>query len=332
MSSLGAGVVLVSIVLITMCLQVALHPFIKKITNSYLFWLFIAIICLVYFIMFRYVLDFKALVTVFSAREDLEKLKEIVNSNYPQMVASGDFKNASSLYFGFCLSKIFITDFCPFFFVASLFSLILQPSRKIASYLAGPQLLAALLTLFVSIFPGDDGNAKLTFEYIFMGNDPYRLKYAMHVLSICISLWVLLNTPNIKMKNWIYTGIVCVVFFAYITIVRYATSLSKIETDSFAFNGIIVECTGIVESDWLKNTLPAVQRITDAKQINGVFAGFGEQLGNIPWYYKEVITILLLAMLASAIVWLNWGVQHLSPYKVPNIKAKRPFWVGYYKI
>ncbi len=332
MSPLAVGVLLVFVVLIAMFFQIALHPFIKKLTNSYLFWLFIAIICLVYFIIFRYVPDFKALITVVSAQGDSEKLREIVTHYYPQMIASGEFTRASSIYLGFCLSKIFITDFCPFFFVASLLALILQPSRKIASYLAGPQLLGALLTLFVSIFPGDDGNAQLNFQYVFMGNDPYRLKYSMHALSACIALGVLLNTPNVKMKNWFYTGVVCIVFFLYITIMKYASSLMKIENESFAISGIVVECTGIVENDWLKEILPAIQGAADPKQINAVFSGFGSVLGDIPWYFKEVITILLLTLIASGIVWLNWTVQLLRPYKIPNVKAKRPFWVGYYKV
>lgn len=332
MSSLAVGVILVFIVLFVMFLQIAFHPLIKKITNSYLFWLFIAIICLVYFIIFRYVPDLKALVAVISAQGDSEKLREIVTPYYPQMIASGELMRASSIYLGFCLSKIFITDFCPFFFVASLLSLILQPSRKVASYLAGPQLLGALLTLFVSIFPGDDGNAQFNFQYIFMGNDPYRLKYAMHALSACIALGVLLSTPNVKMKNWLYTGVVCIVFFLYITVMKYASSLIRIENESFAISGIVVECTGIVENDWLKEILPAIQGAANPKQINGVFAGFGAVLGNIPWYFKEVITISLLTLIASGIVWLNWAVQLLPAYKIRNIKAKRPFWVGYYKV
>ncbi len=225
MSPLTSGIVLIVLTFVFCGIQIGIHPFVKKVTNCYYFWIIVASILLIYFIAARYGWDCKA----------LSDCNRGIRIDY--CYTNIDYTSS------FLKAKVFLTDLCPFFFVATCISLIAQPSRKIAVAFATPMIFGALLALFTSIMLGDGGRAELTAKYIFLGSDPYRLKFLMHFLGLVLGIGVLLNTPSNKWWTFLWTNLAALGFFIYITIVSYG------------FN-VHTNVCGIRPEDWMPYTQP----------------------------------------------------------------------------
>jgi len=87
---------------------------------------------------------------------------------------------------------------CPATIFLVCIFLIIDPSRKIAGVIAPFCLFGGLITILGGVATGDNGNAKLTAEYIFLGVDPNKMYFMMHFMLIMVGTAVMLNTPSLK--------------------------------------------------------------------------------------------------------------------------------------
>ncbi len=203
MTPLIAGILLTFFTFLICGVEFVIHPFVKKWTNSYLFWLLIASFCLIYFLFTRYWNDWSNLIKYWKGE-----------------IQDADVPNPAHAY-GWLKSRVYLTDLCPFFYVVILVSLIAQPSRKIAGYVSPILFFSGTLVFLSSIMLGDGGNAAFTFTYIFWGSGFITLKFFIHFVAVVLSLGVMLNTPNKKWKTFLWTNVWAVIFFIYISIVSY---------------------------------------------------------------------------------------------------------------
>ena len=294
MSALASGITLVVLTFVFCGIQIGVHPFVKKITNSYLFWIILASIMLIYFIAARYAWDCSA----------LNDYNHGIRKDYGYT----DIDYTSS----FLKAKVFLTDLCPFFFVCSCISLIAQPSRKVAVVLATPMIFGSLLTLFTSIMLGDGGRAEMSGQYIFLGSDPYRLKFFMHFLGLVLGVGVLLNTPSNKWWTFLWTNVACLIFFIHITIIAYAYD---VHTD----------VCGIRQEDWLPNTQPY--------GTNASFYPIGKIFSFLSFPWLIFIPLLVCYGVISLFMYLHYIIQKkVKFFTINNSKSKEPIWFGYYKI
>lgn len=186
------GYSFILIVLGLVGLQIACHRWIKKITNSYFFWLGISIALLTWLCVFRFVPDWiRYANTVITDPSDMEQ------SNI--------------------ISKAFFLDVCPFVSLVIPICLIVDPTRKAARSLCPISLLGAFFVIFVQM---PTGTFEFTWEYIFTG---YELYCFMHVTNLLLAIGVLLNTPRHGWKGTLATYGATLAMFVYIIIVAYST-------------------------------------------------------------------------------------------------------------
>lgn len=212
----------------------------------------------------------------------------------------------------FLKAKVFLTDLCPFFFVCSCISLITQPSRKVAVAFATPMIFGSLLTLLTSILFGDGGRAEMSAQYIFLGSDPYRLKFLMHFLGLVLGVGVLLNTPSNKWWTFLWTNVAALGFFIYITIIAYGFDVHT-------------NVCGIRPEDWMANTQPY--------GTNASFYLIGQAFSfcSFPWIIA--FPLLICYILICLFMYLHYIMQKkIKFFKINPKKSKERIWFGYYKI
>lgn len=198
------GLYLALIAFALISLLVGIHPFIRKITNNYYFWLIISIALITYCIVFRFY-------------DGWEK--------YSNAIANGTLTDPENVYSqSIIISKALLTDFCPFFALAIPLSLIFDNKRKIASVLAPLSLFAGLITVFGQ-FPFDQ-NCEFTWHYIFIGDQGNELYYFLHLTNSLLAILVLLNTPKLDWYNFLFLNLFAIFYFIYIGIIRTATGVS----------------------------------------------------------------------------------------------------------
>lgn len=231
---MSAGISLTIFTWLTMLVVVCIHPLIRRVTNSYLFWLIYGSICLALFVACRWFWDWNIFV-----------------NDAPTSQQDN-------------ISRVFCLDVCPFLFLFEHVCLLCSPSRKIPQYCAGLGLLGGLL--IISSRVTTDPNAAWSFQYLFLGvNDDFYGFFLTHYLLVLTSTLILCSTPINLFKTVIYqTAIFCIHFIhiALVLIIFYdkvqtnCTGLLKYDWEEggqfyrviqlLKINWIACECLGIV--------------------------------------------------------------------------------------
>lgn len=187
------GVVLAFLMLGISGLILGLNPLIKKVTDTYWFWLGIAVFYITYCICICWATYWNAL-----AHIDLSK---ILTPEETRIV-----------------SKALILDICPFlnFFLPA--ALIADPTRKAARSLSPLAIVAGIAFCFFRLPTVPD--AKLNWHYIFIGSSGNpNLYYFGHAMNMFIGLGVILNTPKFGWKGSISTISALTGLFLYVVII-----------------------------------------------------------------------------------------------------------------
>lgn len=136
------------------------------------------------------------------------------------------------------ISKIFLLDMCPMMAVFLPIAIIGGKKLSAAKVLAPMAIIGALITLYGQAVWINDYEAPRLFEYIFLGIEPNRLYFMMHLMSAFLGILTLVVAPPFTKKSylWIF-GWLCF-WLAYELIV-------------IAIFDIQYNATGLVPNDWL---------------------------------------------------------------------------------
>lgn len=211
----GLGLVIFTFGLIAA--MIVCNKWIRKVTNSYFFWLVIGAFWFVWLIVFRFSYQW---------------------SDYIAQAKLG-FDDPGSIEQSYIISKAYLLDVCPFVALAMCFALIVDPTRKFARTLAPMAIIGGAITV-ISMSFDTDTNASWTIEFIFFGSDPNYCYFIMHFLQVVLGVGVLLNTPSGGWKNWLATLLVTLAFYGYVAIVMAAT-------------GCRWNTSGLSINDWLED-------------------------------------------------------------------------------
>ncbi|MDR1851013.1 MAG: DUF5378 domain-containing protein [Mycoplasmataceae bacterium] len=184
------GITLTLITLLLISGTIVAHPYIKKVTNKYYFWLGIGVVLLIYVVLGRFQYNFR------------------------------DFWNSNDKE-GITASKGLLLDLCPFVAFVLPITLILDPTRKTSCVLAYYGIFGGIITFLGNFCVWNDFdsiNAKWDFQWIFLGDDMNRMYFMMHFILLFISPFVLLNSK----RTW-WLDISCCVgfilmYFGYVLI------------------------------------------------------------------------------------------------------------------
>ncbi len=211
MSLTAFAIVLIILVAAICGLQVFVHPYIKKFTNYYVFWLVISILGLIYFVFGRWMWDCMGAQRYLSTGEILPYYSD-------PGIDVGPWDD-------FFKSKSMLTDLCPFFFLGMCISLICDRSRKIASFFCGPAIIGTIFTYAGMVFNADNLVA-INAEFIFLGRPPYRMMFILHFLNLVIAVGIWLNTPSLKWKTFLWTNVTTFSFYLYVIIMAYSFDIN----------------------------------------------------------------------------------------------------------
>lgn len=190
----------------------AIHPLMRKITNSYLFWILYSCLCLGLFIGFRYAHDVNWLISTWkTSYQDVESIQ---------------------------ISKVFLLDICPASFVALHIVLLANPSRRIAQYIAPTCIFGGILTITGQIT--FDPNAAWSVKYLFYGFAPNQGYFLLHFLNVVSGVLVLCNTPKPQKTTYLYTTASLLIYFWYICLIIVCFG-----------NKITDHVTGLLKDDWV---------------------------------------------------------------------------------
>lgn len=195
-----AGLGLSLIVFTIVAGQIVAHKWIKKVTNSYFFWLAVGAIVTAYLIAFRFRFAWHDLATV-----DHElNLKEIDDA--------------------YIFSKALLLDICPFCGLLLPITLMLDPTRYSCRALAPLALIGGLFTMLcdmpTSEFP------EWSIQYIFLGIEPNHCYFLMHALNLILAVGVMLNSPKFGWKGYLICVGTAILFYSYVGIMMGATGIS----------------------------------------------------------------------------------------------------------
>lgn len=193
-----AGFGLSMIVLTIVAGQVIAHKWIKKVTNSYFFWMVIGAVVTAYLIAFRFRF----------AWHDLAVAGPLDLTDY---------------YDAFIFSKALLLDICPFCGLMLPITLMLDPTRYSCRALAPLALIGGLFTILCDIPTSSD--PEWTFKYIFLGIGDNHCYFMMHALNLILAVGVLLNTPKYGWKGYLIAVGMAGLFYSYVGIMIGATGI-----------------------------------------------------------------------------------------------------------
>ncbi len=196
-----AGLGLSIIVLIFVAGQVIAHRWIRKVTNTYFFWLAVGILCFAWLVGFRFADAWKTL---------------------HEQLARPDFNPA---YYddAYYLSKAVLLDVCPFIGLVFPFSLIVDPTRTVSRALAPLALITGVFTILCDIPTNEE--AVITATYIFIGTPANPCYFIMHTLNLVLAVGVLLNTPRYGWKGYLIAVGSAILYYSYVGIMIGATGI-----------------------------------------------------------------------------------------------------------
>lgn len=216
------GLVLVLITIAFIAIMILLQPYIKKVTNTYWFWMGIGVVALAWIIAFRWVPDIK---------------------DYMEITKNG-FNPEDVLQSKLC-ARAYFTQFCTGLFLLLTVSLIADPSRKVARSISYMTFVCGLVITIVQFM---NSSARLTGWFIFLGYDDSRCFFILHWLLLTISLGVLFNTPKGGWHALVFSFIIVGIFFAYVGIVMAVTGLN-------------LDVSGLSVRDWSEGTYSYVSKM-----------------------------------------------------------------------
>ena len=187
--SAGIGLGLFSILIVL--LTIGVHPFTRKVTNTYWFWLTYGIFVFILIVVYRWGLD----------------IHDLINSD----------KQTGILW-----SKALLLDMCPMTAVAIHIAVIVDPTRKSARAIAPMAIFGGMITIFGQIMAGTD-NASWTYEYIFVGDGSNRAYFLIHFFNLVTGVLVLLNTPKFSIKTYCIEYFINAFYFMYVAIAIIAS-------------------------------------------------------------------------------------------------------------
>lgn len=209
-----AGVILLAITLGIVGVELAINKWIRKVTNTYWFWLALGLFYLIYCICisWRYYWNQMSITVI-------------------QWGTPLDRETSRVLSWGLML------NICPFLNFAIPVALIADPTRKAARAIAPFGIVASFFVLFFDIII--NGGARLTWTYIFIGsNEQPDLYYFGHAMNFWLAFGILLNTPKIGWKGLMGTYGFVAGFYLYVIIVCLAT-------------GCQYYCSGVTLNDFI---------------------------------------------------------------------------------
>ncbi|MGL4951939.1 MAG: DUF5378 family protein, partial [Mycoplasma sp.] len=203
-------IILLLIILIpTGLLLFTKNKLIKLDTKYPLIFTLFALSCFLYFIFGRYIFD---LINFFGMQtNDSVLTKSILNS------------------------KVFLLDLCPLVAFTLPLLIFFDKQRYFSKWIAPITCIGAVITLFGQIIWEAPDNL---FEFIFIGEEPNRLYFMMHFLSLLLSIWTLQISKQFELKEFLYVILVLIIWLFYVLIMKN-------------FLGVISNATGLVEYDWI---------------------------------------------------------------------------------
>lgn len=193
----GFGLALIALALVGV--ELVVNRYIKKVTNTYWFWLSIGIVYLIYCICITWVYHWKSLAVV-----DIPWGSQLTNEQ------------------SYLVSYAFLLNICPFVNFAFCATLIADPTRKAARCVAPLAIVGSFIVLFIDIVT--HSGATFSWRYIFIGQwDRPTLHYSGHLINLLIAIGVLMNTPKFGWKGTVAQFGFIIGFYLYVTIVAYTT-------------------------------------------------------------------------------------------------------------
>lgn len=211
------ALILVLITLSLLTVEIVCNRFIKKVTNTYWFWLAISVFLFVWYITFRFTFQWKELANHWS--EGTETL--IGSVRY---------------------AKGFLLELCPFFCLMTPVALIADPSRKAAQLFAPLSFLTAFIVVIA--FFWSNVKPELNIETFFIGADAglnWKLYEFIHMSNVFLSMGIMLNTPKYGWKGGLAIVGVLGIFLMYVGI-------------CMAVTGCHFHVTGLSIDDWILHT------------------------------------------------------------------------------
>lgn len=188
----------------------------KKLFNSYYFYLISSILGLSYFIIFRWTQD----------------LIDLINNN------ERNYAGGLSVV----KSKVFLLDMCPFLAFLIPVMLIFDKKRQWVPSIAYFAIVGGGITIFGQIMfekIGVNGSSHLLkttwWEYIFLN----KLYFLMHFYIFVMAFIIILNSKSLNWYKVLVAHVYAILFFTYVTIMI------------FAYN-IEYNATGLVQNDWIQ--------------------------------------------------------------------------------
>ena len=218
---MSAGISLGLFTILIVLLSIGVHPFTRKVTNTYWFWLAYGIFVLTMIIVYRWGPDIRDLINYLKAGTP----SPIIGDNL-----------------GLMWSKALMLDMCPMTAVTIHFALIVDPSRKGAKAIAPMAIFGGIITIFGQIMAGADPTAEWSYQYLFPGIAANRAYFLIHFFNIVSGVLVLLNTTKFSVKTYSGEYIINAGFFLYVAICIYAS------------HGVITDhVTGLLIKDWTES-------------------------------------------------------------------------------
>lgn len=211
----GLGMALLTLAIVG--IQFACNKWIRKVTNTYWFWLGIGIFYITYCIAVCWAAYFKHFAQL-------------------ELPTGRDLTAAESSI----VTNALLLNLCPFLNFALSATLIADPSRKATRALAPFAIIASCFVLFLDI--PMSSQTEFTLRYIFIGR-PTRvdLYYFGHAMNLFIAIGVLLNTPKFGWKGTVATYSALLGFYIYVIICSRITgatcSVSGLHPNDFTLEG-----------------------------------------------------------------------------------------------
>lgn len=237
------ALILVLVTASLLTVEIVCNRYIKKVTNTYWFWMAISIFLFSWYIAFRFSFQWKELAANWSG---------------------GTKSLEGSIYY----AKGFLLELCPFFCLMTPVALIADPSRRTAQLFAPLSFLTAFIVVFVffwsNVRPG------LNIKTFFLGADVgvnWKLYEFVHMANVLLSMGIILNTPKYGWKGTLASVGVLGGFLSYVGIVMAAT-------------GCHFHVTGLSIDDWIVH--PGTVDPDIEGEIKGDFYGITKAFGNNP--------------------------------------------------
>jgi len=279
----AAGIILMLIIVAGVAIEFVIHPYVKKVTNTYWWWLGVAILVLIYYISCRFSVAWREL-SEFIAK----------NGHWPD----GNDYNEANL-----ISRAFMFDFCPFFGLLCPILLICDPTRKLASFTYPILMMGCSFTIFVG-FPTCD-IISLDPSFVFVGPSGWQLYVGLHAINMWLAFGIMLNTPKLEWRG--YIGVMGFVagFIAYVLIGKFSTHCYW-------------HTSGLSMNDWSKVVDPVTGEV-----YKGTYYTLTQILGGNKYLAMGLAWPLELCLFGSLGPILDHTVKNVNRFKYGNVYSKK---------